>query len=93
MLECLNLRRKMLKQYIASSPTSCGVYKMLGSQKEILYVGKAKNLRLRLGSYLKPLSNRLQQLLLNIASVEIIPTKNEEEALLLELTLIKKIST
>ena len=78
-----------LKKY----PQSPGVYLMFGCQGDVLYVGKAKQLRNRLRSYFSAAGDgRLQIPLLmdKVARIEVIITDTEKEALLLENTLIKK---
>lgn len=74
-------------------PTSTGVYLMKDASGEILYVGKAKNLRARLRSYIKAERDTRPQIkfLMERATViETIVTDTEKEALILENTLIKK---
>ena len=73
---------------------SSGVYKFFNSQNEILYIGKAKNLSKRVKSYLKVRKGegkRISKLKSNIRYVEIIITKTESDALILEQGLISKI--
>jgi len=73
-------------------PTRPGVYLMKGSDGVVLYVGKARNLRARLRSYLRPEQDSRPQirfLMERIASIETIVTDTEKEALILENTLIK----
>jgi len=73
---------------------SSGVYKFFNSQNEILYIGKAKNLRKRVKSYLKVRKGegkRISKLKSNIKYVETIITKTESDALILEQGLISKI--
>ncbi len=69
-----------------------GVYRMINSGGDVIYVGKAKNLAKRLINYTQPqrLEYRIQSMVANIASLEIITTASETEALLLEANLIKK---
>ncbi len=77
----------------ANYPTSPGVYLMRDAEGLILYIGKAKNLRARLRSYFVAGGDGRAQiplLLARVASVEVILTDTEKEALLLENTLIKK---
>ena len=79
------------KEFVASLPRRPGVYRMLGADGTILYVGKAKSLRDRVGSYFLP-SNvipKVQALVAQIASMEVTVTRSETEALLLEHNLIK----
>ncbi|WP_428569527.1 MAG: excinuclease ABC subunit UvrC [Solidesulfovibrio sp. DCME] len=74
-------------------PTSPGVYIMKGPRGKILYVGKAKNLRARLGSYFRGdagLSVKTAALVAKVEAVEVLLTASEKEALLLEASLIKK---
>ncbi len=69
-----------------------GVYRMISISGEILYIGKAKNLKKRVVSYTRPeiLPIRLQRMIAQIHRVEITITQTELEALLLESNLIKK---
>ena len=64
---------------------------MLGEKKNVLYVGKAKNIKKRLQSYVRPTgnNNRITKMVSLIKDVEITITENETDALLLELNLIK----
>ncbi len=74
-------------------PTATGVYLMKDAGGEILYVGKAKNLRSRLRSYMQAARDTRPQirfLMERAASIETIVTDTEKEALILENTLIKK---
>ena len=70
-----------------------GVYRMLNGVGEALYVGKARNLARRVTSYTQPnrLSNRLMRMVSETETLEVIVTKSEIEALLLESNLIKKL--
>ena len=73
---------------------SSGVYKFFNSQNEILYIGKAKNLKKRVKSYLKIRKGegkRISKLKSNIKYIETIITKTESDALILEQGLISKI--
>jgi excinuclease ABC subunit C len=74
-------------------PTATGVYLMKDAGGEILYVGKAKNLRSRLRSYMqadRDTRPQIRFLMERAASIETIVTDTEKEALILENTLIKK---
>ena len=72
-------------------PESPGVYLFKGDKNEVLYVGKAKNLRRRLQTYLRAdLPYKTQVLLAKTKSFETIVTRSEKEALVLEANLIKK---
>ena len=70
-----------------------GVYRMMNGAGEVLYVGKARNLARRVTSYTQPnrLSNRLMRMVSETETLEVIVTKSETEALLLESNLIKKL--
>jgi excinuclease ABC subunit C len=80
------------KSFLASLSTHPGVYRMLAEDGEILYVGKARNLRNRVGSYFsgKPHSAKTMAMVQQIANVEVTVTASDTEALLLEYNLIKK---
>ncbi len=82
-----------LRKAVAIMPGSPGVYRMLNAAGDPLYVGKAKNLKKRVTSYTNvgALSHRLQRMVAGTASVEIVTTKSEVEALLLESNLIKRL--
>ena len=82
----------MLEIDLKEIPESPGVYLFKDTRGNVLYVGKAKNLRNRLSSYVKGplLSPKLWHLVNSAQKVDYILTTNEKEALLLEATLIKK---
>jgi len=69
-----------------------GVYQMLDEKGELIYVGKAKNLKQRVSSYFRArgLNDKTLALVARIFRIEIIITQSETEALILEQTLIKK---
>ena len=83
-----------LKSRVAKMPTEPGVYRWLNKNKEVLYIGKAKNLKNRLKSYLIESKNGMgpwkQSLMDNVEDIDITITKNELEALILETNLIKE---
>ncbi|HTX24410.1 MAG TPA: excinuclease ABC subunit UvrC [Steroidobacteraceae bacterium] len=81
-----------LKEYVASLPRRPGVYRMYGAEGGLLYVGKARNLRDRVGTYFNPsnLAPKVQALVHQIAAIEVTVTNSETEALLLEYNLIKE---
>jgi excinuclease ABC subunit C len=80
------------KVFVDSLPGRPGVYRMLGEEGEILYVGKARNLKNRVGSYFQPsnVQPKVQALIAKTANMEVTITNSEIEALLLEYNLIKK---
>ncbi len=69
-----------------------GIYKMLDSKGEILYVGKARNLKNRVRSYFRvsTISPKISAMLTHLDVVEVTITSSESEALLLESQLIKR---
>ena len=83
----------VLTRTIKTLSSSPGVYRMVGVNGEVLYVGKAKNLKKRVSSYLRleRIPMRLQRMVFNTHSCEIITTHTEAEALLLESNLIKQL--
>lgn len=82
----------ILSRALKTMPLLPGVYRMLSTSGEILYIGKAKSLKKRVVSYTRPevLPVRLQRMIAQIHNVEITTTQTELEALLLESNLIKK---
>ena len=80
------------KAFVKTLPNSAGVYQMYNEKNEILYVGKAKNLKNRVGSYFsgRPQNAKTQALVNRIASIQVTVTKTESEALILEHNLIKQ---
>ncbi|KAF6247071.1 excinuclease ABC subunit C [Nitrosopumilus sp. b3] len=72
-------------------PTNPGIYLMKDSEKKIIYIGKAKNLRNRVKSYFTKNQNyKTQKLVEKISDIEFVLTDNESEAFLLESNMIKK---
>jgi excinuclease ABC subunit C len=83
-----------IENAVRLAPTSPGVYRMLNAANDVLYVGKAKNVRKRLSSYARvsaPLPARILRMIAATIAVEIISTTTETEALLLEANLIKQL--
>jgi excinuclease ABC subunit C len=83
-----------IEHAVRLAPTSPGVYRMLNAANDVLYVGKAKNVRKRLSSYARVAAiqpARIMRMIAATVSVEIISTSTETEALLLEANLIKQL--
>jgi excinuclease ABC subunit C len=80
------------KDFVDSLPARPGVYRMLDAEGEILYVGKARNLKSRVSSYFQPsnVQPKVQALVAKTARMEVTITNSDTEALLLEFNLIKK---
>ncbi|MFC6197172.1 excinuclease ABC subunit UvrC [Ponticaulis profundi] len=84
---------EVIKDNLSRLPGKPGVYRMFGTDGEVLYVGKAKNLKNRVSNYAK-LGGHTQRIALMIAltvSMEFVVTETETEALLLEANLIKRL--
>jgi excinuclease ABC subunit C len=81
-----------LRSFLASLPAKPGVYRMLGADGTILYVGKARHLKNRVSSYFhgRAHGEKTQVLVSQIARIEVTVTASEIEALLLEFNLIKR---
>ena len=92
MINNLDFGKKIIKDKIPLLPKNPGVYRMLSAKKEILYIGKAKNIPNRLKNYVSDsnLAIRTERMLSLTKHLEITTTTNESEALLLEANLIKK---
>jgi excinuclease ABC subunit C len=92
MINSLDLGKKVIKDKIPLISRNPGVYRMISSSGEILYIGKAKNIPNRLKNYVSDtnLPIRTERMLSLTHSLETTTTSNESEALLLEANLIKK---
>lgn len=74
-------------------PNAPGVYRMLDSKADVLYVGKARNLKKRVSNYARGqgLSSRIMRMIRETTAMEFVQTRTETEALLLEANLIKRL--
>lgn len=84
---------EILKNNIKIAPEAPGVYRMLGEDDKVLYVGKAKNIKKRIVAYshINKLPVRLQRMVSEIKRMEFIIVENEAKALLMENELIKEL--
>jgi excinuclease ABC subunit C len=84
--------RSDLRKCLSSLATDAGVYLLLNAKQEVLYVGKARNLKKRVSSYFRGQKNtRLASLMRQVTAIETTTTETENQALLLESNLIKKL--
>ncbi len=84
---------QVIQGYLRSLDNSPGVYRMLGDKGEVLYVGKARNLKKRVSNYAKLTGHtaRIGRMISATASMMFLTTRTETEALLLEQNLIKQL--
>ena len=84
----------VIEAALRTMPAGPGVYRMLNAKGDALYVGKAKSLKKRVVAYtrLDRLPGRLQRMVYETASMEVVTTHTEVEALLLESNLIKRLA-
>ena len=75
------------------APSAPGVYRMIDAHGDVLYVGKAKNIKKRVTAYARPTGHdsRIARMIAATATLEFVSTKTETEALLLEANLIKRL--
>jgi excinuclease ABC subunit C len=83
----------VIRQYWKHAPNTPGVYRMIAENGEVLYVGKAKNVRKRVASYTRLAGhvNRIARMISATASMIFISVETETDALLLEANLIKQL--
>jgi excinuclease ABC subunit C len=84
---------EVIRDHLRRLPGKPGVYRMIGEDGEVLYVGKAKNLKNRVTSYARGIghSNRIAKMITLTRAMEFVVTATETEALLLEANLIKRL--
>jgi excinuclease ABC subunit C len=85
--------RAAIARAVKHAPSSPGVYRMVDAKGDVLYVGKAKNIKKRVTAYTRPTGhdNRIVRMISATATMEFVTTKTETEALLLEANLIKRL--
>jgi excinuclease ABC subunit C len=85
--------RNIIAEFARHAPSAPGVYRMTGAGGEVLYVGKAKNLKKRILAYARPTGHvsRIARMVAATSAIEFVSTATETEALLLEANLIKRL--
>ena len=85
--------RDAITRFAKLAPSAPGVYRMVDAKGDVLYVGKAKNIKKRVTAYTRPAGhdNRIVRMISATATMEFVTTKTETEALLLEANLIKRL--
>jgi excinuclease ABC subunit C len=83
----------LIAEFVKRLPNSPGVYRMFNETGDVLYVGKARSLKKRVGNYAmgRVHSNRIARMVRETANMEFVTTRTETEALLLEANLIKRL--
>jgi excinuclease ABC subunit C len=91
--DSLSAGRAAILRYAALAPSQPGVYRMTDAGGDVLYVGKAKNLKNRVRAYARPtgLDTRIERMIAATRALEFVVTRTETEALLLEANLIKRL--
>ncbi|TMK22683.1 MAG: excinuclease ABC subunit UvrC [Alphaproteobacteria bacterium] len=89
----LAVGRAVIASHAKLAPSSPGVYRMIDAKGDVLYVGKAKNIRKRIIAYGRPTGYdpRIERMIAATAALEFVSTATETEALLLEANLIKRL--
>src|ERR1700756_1231471 len=85
--------RATIARHARPAPSSPGVYRMIDAKGDVLYVGKAKNIRKRIVAYTRPTGYdpRIERMIAATAALEFVSTATDTEALLLEANLIKRL--
>ena len=85
--------RAAILRLMKLAPSAPGVYRMIDAHGDVLYVGKAKNIKKRVTAYARPTGHdsRIARMIAATATLEFVSTKTETEALLLEANLIKRL--
>jgi excinuclease ABC subunit C len=85
--------RAAILRYAKLAPSQPGVYRMIDARGDVLYVGKAKNVKNRIRAYARPagLDSRIERMIAATRALEFVVTRTETEALLLEANLIKRL--
>ncbi len=85
--------RAAIARFAKLAPSAPGVYRMIDGKGDVLYVGKAKNIKKRVTSYARPTGHdsRITRMIAGTVTMEFVSTKTETEALLLEANLIKRL--
>src|SRR5512139_3314841 len=85
--------RAAIMRFAKLAPSAPGVYRMIDVQGDVLYVGKAKNIKKRVTAYARPTGHdsRISRMIAATVTLEFVTTKTETEALLLEANLIKRL--
>jgi excinuclease ABC subunit C len=85
--------RAAIVHYAKLAPSRPGVYRMIDARGDVLYVGKAKNVKKRIAAYARPtgLDTRIERMIGATRALEFVTTRTETEALLLEANLIKRL--
>ena len=85
--------RAAILRFVKHAPSAPGVYRMIDAKGEVLYVGKAKNIKKRVTSYTRPIGHdgRITRMIAATETMEFVSTATETEALLLEANLIKRL--
>jgi excinuclease ABC subunit C len=85
--------RAAVLRYVKLAPSQPGVYRMIDARGDVLYVGKAKNIKNRIRAYARPsgLDTRIERMIAATRALEFVVTRTETEALLLEANLIKRL--